>query len=220
MPTLRNAPQGDLEDTEDPNLDVAGRFEVEDQDVPLLLARVTRNDIGPIWLISSQTLSQVPGLYQRVGSPRLAQYFPEVLMSNSLLGIPVGQWLAWLLAVPLSLLIAWILVSFSTLCWKLFKRSPDTQIQSHPLRRPIISVLAIVIDALIVYSLGMPLFYRVYYFRILQIIFAISTAWLLARLTDMGYTQVRRSSVRRESQSLLQLAQHANKVVIIIIACW
>lgn len=34
----------------------------------------------------------------------------------------------------------------------------------------------------------------------------------------MGYTQVRRSSVRRESQSLLQLAQHANKVVIIIIA--
>ena len=153
------------------------------------------------------------------GTPRLAQYFPDVLMSNSLLGIPVGQWLAWLLAVPLSLLIAWILVSFSTLCWKLFKRSPDTQIQSHPLRRPIISVLAIVIDALIVYSLGMPLFYRVYYFRILQIIFAISTAWLLARLTDMGYTQVRRSSVRRESQSLLQLAQHANKVVIIIIAC-
>jgi MscS family membrane protein len=217
MPTLSNAPQGDLEDTEDPNLEVAGRFEVEDQDVQLVLARVTRNDIGPIWLISSQTLSQVPGLYQRVGSPRLAQYFPDVLMTNSLLGIPVGQWLAWFLAIPVSMLIAWLLVWFGTLVWEHFSYSPETPIQSHPLRTPVISVLGIVIDALIVFSVGMPLFYRVYYFRILQILFAASTAWLLARVTDVAYTHARRRTLRRESQSLLQLAHHANKVVIIII---
>ena len=218
MPTLSNAPQGDLEDTEDANLEVAGRFVVEDQDVQLLLARVTRKDTGPIWLISSGTLSQVPSLYQRVGSPRLAQYFPDVLMSNSLLGIPAGQWLVWLLAIPVSLLIGWLLVSLGALAWERLKRSPKTQIQSHTLRRPVIAVLAIIIDALIVFSAGMPLFYRVYYFRILQILFAIGTAWLLVRVTDMAYKHVRRSSIRRESQSLLQLAQHANKVVIIIIA--
>jgi MscS family membrane protein len=199
MPTLSNAPQGDLEDTEDPNLDIAGRFEVEDQDVPLPLTRVTRNDIGPIWLISSQTLSQVPGLYQRVGSPRLAQYFPDVLMSNSLLGIPVGQWLAWFLAIPVSMLIAWVLVWLGTLVWERFRYSPETPIQSHPLRTPVISVLGIVIDALIVFSVGMPLFYRVYYFPILQILFAVSTAWLLARMTDLAYTHARRRTLRRES---------------------
>lgn len=172
IPTVSNAPQGDLEDTEDPNLEVAGRFEVEDQDVPLLLARVTRSDVGPIWLISSETLSQVPALYQRVGSPRLAQYFPDVLMSNSLLGIPVGQWLASFLAIPVSMLIAWVLVWLGTLVWERFRYSPETPIHSHPLGKPLISVIRIVIDALIVFSIGMPLFYRVYYFRILQILFA------------------------------------------------
>src|SRR4051812_11836740 len=174
---VSNVPRGNLEDSDDPNLEVAGALVVQNYSVQLFLTRISLNDTGQIWLVSSQTLSQVPSFYQQAGSPRLAEYFPASLMRNSLLGVPLGQWVAWLLAIPICAFIAWALVKIGRICWKLRRRSTAQAPHSHPLGEPMIVVLTILIDALVVLFIGMPLFYRVYYFRTLKVLLTIGGAW-------------------------------------------
>jgi MscS family membrane protein len=218
MAAVSNTPKGDLEDSDDPNLEIAGTFVVEDHNAPLLLARISRKATGPIWLVSSQTLSQVPDLYQRAGSPRFAEYLPTSLMRNSFLGIPLGQWLAWFLAVLLSAFIAWALVRLGSICSRLWGGSTASQQQSRSVSKPLILVLAILIDALLVLFIGMPLFYRVYYFRTLNVFLAISAGWLCGRIADSAYAHTHVRLLRKESRSLLQLVHHISKAVIFIIA--
>jgi MscS family membrane protein len=216
--TLSNKPEGNIPDADDPNVDVAGRFVVADQTVPFLLNRITRKDVGPIWLVSSQTVEQVPGLYQRAGSPKLFEYFPTFLIKKTLLGVPLGQWLAWLLSIPLSLLVGWAVISLATWSWRLLKHSPANPMQPHSLGKPLILVLAVLIDVRLVFSIGMPVFYRVYYFRVLAILLIIGGAWLSVRIADQVFGRARQGKLRRASKSLLQLAHHFNNVVIIIVA--
>ena len=213
---LSNAPRGNLGDSDDPNLEVAGTLVVESHSVPLFLARISRNDVGQIWLVSSQTLSQVPFLYQRAGSPRLAEYFPSSLIRNSFLGVPLGQWLSWIIAIPLSAFIAWALIKLGRICWTLRRHSTARPPDSHPVGEPLMVVLTILIDALVVLFIGMPLFYRVYYFRTLKVLLTISGAWLCGRFADMVYAHMH--FVRNESRSLLQLVHHVNKAVIVVIS--
>jgi MscS family membrane protein len=211
---VSNEPKGNLEDSDDPNLEVAGTLVVENHSVPLFLARISRKDTGEIWLVSSQTLSQVPSLYQRAGSPRLVGYFPPPLMKNMFLGVPLGQWLAWLLAIPISAFIAWAMVKIGRICWNLRRSSAVQPQQSLLLGEPMIVVLTIVIDALVVLFVGMPLFYRVYYFRTLKVLLTISGAWLCNRIADLVYAHMH--FIRNESRSLLQLLHHINKAVIVV----
>jgi MscS family membrane protein len=216
--TLSNRPEGSIPDADDPNVEVVGRFVVADQTVPFLLNRITRKDVGPIWLVSSQTVEQVPGLYQRAGSPSLFEYFPTFLIKNTLLGVPLGQWIAWLLSIPLSLIVGWAVISLAASAWRALKHSAANPMQSHSLGKPLILVLAVLLDVRLVFSIGMPVFYRVYYFRILGGLLTIGVAWLSIRIADQVFERARQVKLRRESTSLLQLAHRFNNVVIIIIA--
>jgi MscS family membrane protein len=215
---LSNKSEGSISDADDPNIEVVGRFVVADQTVPFLLIRIIRKDVGPIWLVSSQTVEQVPSLYQRVGSPLLAEYFPAFLTKNTLLGVPLGQWLTWILSIPLSLLVGSAVIRLATWAWALLRHSPASRIEPRLLGNPLTLILAVLINARLVFSVGMPVFYRIYYFRILTIVLTISGAWLSVRIADQVFERARRGKLRRESQSILQLVHRFNNVVIFIIA--
>jgi MscS family membrane protein len=215
---LSNRPEGSLEDAEDPNTEVVGSFIVGDQTVPLVLVRVTRKGESPIWLVSHRTLDQVPGLYEKIGSPRLSAYFPDFLESHAFEGVPLAQWIAWFLAIPFSLLIGWALTRFGTWMWKLRNPSKVVQIQPHLIARPLTLIFAILVDMRLVLLIGMPILYRVYYFRGSAIVLTITGAWLCIRIADQLFERAHVRNLRRESQSLLQLVHRFNNVVIVIMA--
>jgi hypothetical protein len=108
--TLSTSPEGLPSDSSDPNIEELGRLLVHDNDVPFRLVRASEKDIGPVWLVSWQTVQQVPQLYESARAPVLDQYFPAVLANNSLYGIPAGRWIAWLLTVPIALAVGWLLL--------------------------------------------------------------------------------------------------------------
>ena len=215
--SLSNKPEGSIPDDDDPNVEVVGSFVVENETVPYLLVRVVRPEIGPIWLVSSRTLEQVPGLYQRVGSPRFAESFPNFLIKNTLMGVPLGQWLVWLLSIPFSFLIAWLLVGLADRAWKLGKHLPASQAQARAFRRPLMLIIAVVLHGWIVLVAGIPIFYRVYYSRFLVAILIIGAAWFGITIGDVAFEHARRAKLRRESQSLLQLGHRFSNVVILIV---
>ncbi len=216
--TLSNKPEGSVLDAGDPNFETAGNIAVGDQLAPLVLHRIVRRDVGNIWVISYQTIDRVPNLYQRMGSPYLASYFPAFLIRNTFAGVPLGQWLAWVISIPLSLLIGWGIVWLVTRLWRFFRRHRPIPTAPNRARKPLILIVAILVNMRAVFWVGVPLFYRVYYFRCLGVLLVFCTAWFFIRIADGAFERMHRGKIRRESRSLLQLVHRLNNAIIAVIA--
>src|SRR5206468_7810079 len=97
---------------------------------------------------------------------------PAALNGQRLLGMSLVQWLVWLLSIPTSWLLAWLLVLFLSLPVRIrskFRNVLFSPIWKGRLIVPIKSILALLTHALFVYLLQPPLLYRLYYFRIIAV---------------------------------------------------
>ena len=80
--------------------------------VDVILVRVDDPESGKIWLISKETIAEIPGLYAQLKSekPTAEDRIGAVVLSGrQLLGMSVRQWLGWLLSIPISWLLSWLL---------------------------------------------------------------------------------------------------------------
>ncbi len=212
--TLSQSPEGFLDDSPDPNVEVVGRLEVQDKQIPFLLVRVTEKDAGPVWLVSQQTLDQVPGLYELAGAPVLDQYFPAFLADHRAMGISAGRWIAWLLSIPLALAIGagvtWLMR------WILRTVKHRGALQWSGIDKPITFIVAILFHAVLVLLIGIPLYYRVYYFRTLGVFLVVCLAWFGTRILDKAHTSSALRMSGKEAQSFLQLGYHLFNVGLIV----
>ncbi|HTT18648.1 MAG TPA: mechanosensitive ion channel domain-containing protein, partial [Candidatus Sulfotelmatobacter sp.] len=218
--SLSSAPEGFLDDSSDPNIEVAGRLTVQDKSIQCLLVRVSRKDTGPIWLISHLTLDQVRELYELSGAPPLDQYLPEFLSKNLILGIPAGRWLAWVASVPMAWLLGWGVVILSRWIWSI-RRQPTPLIgqqQGPNLGTPAAIAVAIVLHGLLVFATGLPLFYRVYYMKTLAVLLTLTLAWLGVRVLDRVASQAMFRIARGEAQSFMQIGHQILKLAWLALA--
>src|SRR5258708_33110069 len=68
-------------------------------------------DVGrgaKVWLISRQTLDQVPEVYDSLRFPQLEKRLPKFLVKTRPLGMPLWQWIAIVLFAPVALLLGWL----------------------------------------------------------------------------------------------------------------
>src|SRR5216684_2368660 len=75
---------------------------------PLSLVRVDVSRGAKVWLISRQTLDQVPEVYDSLRFPQLEKRLPKFLVKTRPLEMPVWQWIAILMFPPLALLLGWL----------------------------------------------------------------------------------------------------------------
>jgi MscS family membrane protein len=150
---------------------------------------------------------------------------PEALQRHSLLGLTFAQWLALVtsLIVPFVLmaLLARMLLALAlkTLKDPLKFKSADEWFST--LRWPVVSVGTIAIHLLSLLVLGVPLSFRLVYARVGFVVWVISLAWLLRRLSALSFEHVRRLMDGKEqtgARSLLLLAERLSNVVIILVA--
>jgi len=82
-----------------------------DEEADLELVRVSDPNVGKIWLISSDTLAKVPELYDQVEARQVETNLPQVLVKHQVAGMPVWQWIALVLALPLAAAFAWLVLA-------------------------------------------------------------------------------------------------------------
>ena len=75
---------------------------------PLNLAHTEVSRGVKVWLISRQTLDQVPEIYDSLRFPQLEKRLPKFLVKTRFLGMPLWQWLAIVLFAPVALVIGWL----------------------------------------------------------------------------------------------------------------
>ena len=223
---LSDDPSGTIEGGLPLNEVHAGVLAVDSTATDVILVRVDDPASGKIWLISNETVAKIPELYAKMqgqGPMAAERIWPEALTSRHLLGISLAQWLGWLLSIPISWALAWLitfLLSLPRRIWCSVRKLPFQTLWETPPGMPLRCILTIVIHTLFVYQLSVPLFYRAYYARFMAGLLAGCFAWFLGTLADEGFDRaVNRARIQHKGgESILVLMQRLTRIAMLIFA--
>jgi MscS family membrane protein len=139
-----------------------------------------------VWLISRQTLDQVPEVYDSLRFPQLEKRLPKFLVKTRFLGMPLWQWLAIVLFAPVALLIGWLAAFLLRFAARRIRSALGLALlPQDPVRRfgPAAVLGAVIVHYYFVYLIGASILYRQYYLNLLLILLAFAFYWALTRVT-------------------------------------
>ena len=142
-----------------------------DVEVDLDLVRVSDPVAGKIWLVSSETLAKVPELYDQVEARQVEHKLPSVLVKHQFAGMPLWQWLALLLALPVAAAISWlvlVLLEIPLRWWARWRGHSDIA-NWRSVSGPAWLLAGTLVHEFFVRYLGIALLPRHYYFQIASI---------------------------------------------------
>jgi MscS family membrane protein len=186
---LSRTPLSGAEDGLGPGYEHAGVVVGPGEDsFDVLLVRTRPAEGPPIWLVSSQTLRDVPPAFADLSVPEMDQIMPSLLRVQLGGRYRLWQILAIVLLVPAVWLVAKVLVYGAA---RLAGRAAKSRVAfaefRHglaPFRAPLALLLAIPLHALFVGRLGLPLLGRYAYHRGVRLALVFAVGWLLVRLID------------------------------------
>jgi len=200
-----------------------GILSAGDIDADLDVVHVSDPGGGRIWLVSSETLAKVPDLYEQLQVRQVETRLPGFLVQHQFLGMPIWQWLAILVAIPVAAVLGWLalqIVKFPRYLWlRKHKQFPGAAwtATSSPLKL----IFGAAIHDLFVMYLRLPLLHRHYYQIAIGVVFIIGFNWLLSRILQQLAQRVRERAINAGSRgtgSLMLLGERILKALILIFA--
>ena len=121
-PLISDKPDGLGDDGLDGNLDRVGNIKSNDRTIPVLVERIHKDDAAPIWLFSSQTVEELPreSREEEAAGLNIDHVLPAWLLEDKWAGVPTGHWLAMLLLIVASYLLAWLVTKAMIHVFRLF----------------------------------------------------------------------------------------------------
>ena len=186
LDSITNDPMG-RQDGEPPREQVVvGGTRGLSESFPLYLVHTEVGRGVKVWLISRQTLDQVPEVYDSLRFPQLEKRLPKFLVKTRPLEMPLWQWIAIVLFAPVALLFGWLAALLLRFCSQRIRRAFGLAVQpTEPHRRfgPSAVLGAVIIHYYFVYLIGASILYREYYRNVLLILLAFAFYWAITRLT-------------------------------------
>jgi MscS family membrane protein len=183
---LSRSPIGDLNDGFSPDLERAGVIERGDDSFDVLLVRTQPAEGAAIWLVSPQTLREIPAAFRDLATPGLDARMPEFLRRRVSGSLRLWQVLAFWLLVPAAWLLARLVATgFLGLVRRAVARRPIAEGLAGSLRRfggPLALLAAVPLHAFAVAKIGLPLLGRYDYGRASRLVVVAAAAWLLIRV--------------------------------------
>lgn len=189
---------------------------------PVYLVRREDEQGRKLWYFSRATLELVPKAYESLQFPTFEKRIPAVLVENRWLFMPLWQWIAMLLWIPISLLIGRLLtlaLEFLAQQYRRARHRPAPPISRFFHLGPGTFAFAILIHYWFVSYIGTSLLYRLYYRRVIWILLAVAFYWLLTRLTRAISARIGASFTNRgmlAERSIVSLLRRFVEVVIFL----
>jgi MscS family membrane protein len=92
----------------DPDNDRIGVIATASGDIPIVLERST-NRVPVRWRVSAPTVARIDSIYPTLGAPWMRDRIPATLMREGPLHVFLWQWLGLAIAIPLLMLLAYVL---------------------------------------------------------------------------------------------------------------
>jgi MscS family membrane protein len=216
---ISTQPEGNLENgTADQQ--TIGFFSNGDQDVPVVLVRVSDPNAGKIWLFSADTLARVPELYDNIEAHQVENKLPQSL-HTVILGMPLWQWLALIAAIPVAIAIGWtmvLLLAIPRRLWLKLRNRPNLHGYSH-VSKPLLITFSGLADRVMAAYLGLPLLPRLYYYRTLAVIISIGLFWFFQSVASLTMQRLRIHAIsagRVGTGTLMVLADRLLRALVIV----
>jgi len=220
---ISNQPDGTLQEGMPLDKQRVGALIAGDVEADLILVRVADSSGARMWLISSDTLAKVPELYEQAAVHQVETRLPQALVRHQFLGLPFWQWLAILLAVPVSALLGWVAVQILRLPWYFWARYRQHAVAKGwtSFTRPLWLVLAVLIHGILLSYVQLPVLQRHRYQQIAEVVAVIGVNWLLWRVLREVMRSVRQRAIlsgRMGTGSLMILGERVLKAAIVVLA--
>lgn len=193
-----------------------------DVEADLELVRVTDPAAGKIWLIASDTLTKVPELYDQVEARQVEHKLPSVLVKHEIAGMPLWQWLALLLALPVAAGAGWlllVLLEVPVRWWA--RRRGNVEIANwRSVPAPVWLLVGTLFHQSFGRYLGIALLPRHYYFLVTSTALILSVTWIIWRGIRWALRGVRTRALARGhagTGSLMLLGERILKFLIFVL---
>jgi MscS family membrane protein len=188
----------------------------------ILLVRLEEEPGHKLWYFSRVSLERVPEIYDSLTFPEVEKKIPEILVKHRLLSMPLWQWIAILLFIPVALLAGRLLTLASIFAisrWRRARGKPPLVPQKFFRVDPITLAFAIVWHYLFVGYIGTSLIYRLYYQHLVRIFLAFTFYWILTRITRAISSRIGASLTTRgmlAERSIVSLVRRFTEISIFI----
>jgi len=219
---LSTQPEGTLQEGVPIDRQRLGTMSSGDVDVELELVRVSDPNVGKIWLIASDTLTKVPELYDQVEARQVETRLPRWLVKHQLGGMPLWQWAALILVIPVAAAVGWlvlIVLQIPLRWWA--KKHGHAELESRSVSGPAWLLVGTFIHRIFAVYLGMPLLQRHYYTEVTAVSVIIGTCWILWRVIRWFLQGVRNRALAHGhggTGSLMLLGERLIKAFIFMMA--
>lgn len=198
-----------------------GMMSAGDVEVELQLVRISDPNSGRVWLIAADTLAEIPELYDQLSARKVESKLPQWAVKHQLGGLPLWQWLALILLIPVAAGAAWLLLVVLQIpvSWWAKKQGEEDQAHWRSVSAPGWLLVATVIHRILASYLGLPLLPRHYYFQVTAVAGVTGFAWILWRVVRWFLQRVRGRALARGhggTGSLMLLGERIIKAVIFV----
>ena len=219
---ISDRPEGSMANPLKPDSDVVGSIMTENGPLELVLERVTRGRVPPVWLFSRETLKSIPDAFAEVDLVRVDRYLPGFVTGPRMGGVRVLAWVVLLLVVPLCYrligVIARLLARTAAFVWRHVAKSE----RKLPDRLPgSLRLLLLAITARwLATSVELPFRERQFWSVSATLIAIPALVWVLLQLNAAVERYVRRrlrgGEGWAEVGSLLLLARRGADVIVVV----
>ena len=217
-----NQPEGTPQESVPLGHQKLGTMSAGDVEVDLDMIRVQDASAGKIWLVSAETLAKLPELYDQVQARQVETKLPSVLVKNQFAGMPLWQWAAMLIAVPIAAGLGWLVLYIFEipLRWWARQHGQFDVASWRSVSGPAWLLAGTVIHQVFVVYLRMPLLTRHYYFEVTSTALILSATWICWRFIRWSLHRVRIRSLARGhagTGSLILLGERIVKPLIFVL---
>jgi MscS family membrane protein len=216
-------PEGNIQEDVPSGRQRLGTMSAGDVDAELELVRVNDATVGKIWLIASDTLVKVPELYDQVEARQVESRLPRWMVKHQLAGMPLWQWLALLVFIPVAAAAAWLLLVLLQipLRWWARKRGQTELAQWRSVSAPAWLLAGTLVHRILAGYLGVPLLPWHYYKQVTAVAVIIGAFWIFWRVIRWFLQRVRNRALAHGHSgtgSLMLLGERIIKAVVVVIA--
>jgi MscS family membrane protein len=223
--SISDKPSGDVNDGLPLDREDVGTLRIGPQQLDLILIHVSDAASGQIWLISSDTLGQVPEMYELLEETWVNRLMPPILVEHAFLGFSGAQWIVWAASIILPLLLMWLVMRVALAAIE--RSDVNAAIKERlrtwlrEIRRPVTFLVLLSVHLLTVRTLGFSLSFRLAYMRAGSVLVLIGVTWLIRRALKLIFE--RASTVawiegETNRRSLMLLGERLMNVFVVIVA--
>ena len=206
---ISDKPEGSIPDPLRPDEDRVGTINTADGELNIMVERIDRGKAGKVWLFSRRTLSLIPNVFQELEAPPLEQFLPEFMVVTRLAGVPLFEWLALFIGMPLLYVATGLLNrALSWLINTLRRRvSHDAALKEvRILRVPVRLLLVALVIRVVLARVALPFLARQFWSTMALLIVVVAcVCWLLLLTGSAENYLVRRRRTVSGSASVLRL---------------